>query len=56
MKIIETRINAVGVTEPTLARHGGQNSHEILLQMPGIQDPEHVKSCWENSHISNSYT
>jgi preprotein translocase subunit SecD len=43
LKIIETRINAVGVTEPTLQRHGGQNSHEILLQMPGIQDPEHVK-------------
>lgn len=43
MKIIETRINAVGVAEPTLARHGGQNSHEILLQMPGIQNPEHVK-------------
>ena len=43
MKIIDTRINAVGVTEPTLARHGGQNSHEILLQMPGIQDPERVK-------------
>src|ERR1700730_414685 len=39
MKIIDTRINAVGVAEPTLARHGGQNSHEILLQMPGIQDP-----------------
>ena len=43
MKIIESRINAVGVAEPTLQRHGGQNSHEILLQMPGIQDPEHVK-------------
>src|SRR6266436_7266120 len=43
MKIIDTRINAVGVTEPTLARHGGQNSHEILLQMPGIQEPERVK-------------
>src|SRR5258707_11930889 len=43
MKIIDTRINAVGVAEPTLARHGGQNSHEILLQMPGIQDPERVK-------------
>src|SRR6266404_8876700 len=43
MKIIDTRINAIGVAEPTLARHGGQNSHEILLQMPGIQDPEHVK-------------
>src|SRR5438067_3690000 len=43
MKIIESRINAIGVAEPTLARHGGQNSHEILLQMPGVQDPEHVK-------------
>jgi len=43
LKIIESRINAVGVAEPTLQRHGGQNSHQILLQMPGIQDPEHVK-------------
>jgi preprotein translocase subunit SecD len=43
MKIIDSRINAVGVVEPTLARHGGQNSHQILLQMPGIQDPEHLK-------------
>ncbi len=43
LKIIESRINALGVTEPTLQRHGGQNSHEILLQMPGVQDTEHVK-------------
>jgi preprotein translocase subunit SecD len=52
MKIIDTRINAVGVTEPTLARHGGQNSHEILLQMPGMQDPEHVKQLLKGqSHL-----
>src|SRR5437660_659545 len=31
-KIIDSRINAVGVAEPTLQYHGGQNSHEILLQ------------------------
>src|SRR5438445_9583864 len=43
MKIIESRINAIGVAEPTLQRHGAQNSHEILLQMPGLQDPERVK-------------
>lgn len=43
LKIIETRINTLGVTEPTLQRHGAQNSHQILLQMPGITDPEHVK-------------
>src|SRR3989440_2749426 len=42
-KIIDSRINAISVAEPTLQYHGGQNSHEILLQMPGIQDPEHVK-------------
>src|SRR3989454_430223 len=52
MKIIDTRINAVGVTEPTLARHGGQNSHEILLQMPGMQDPEHLKQLLKGqSHL-----
>jgi preprotein translocase subunit SecD len=38
MKIIDTRINTLGVTEPTLQRHGAQSSHQILLQMPGISD------------------
>jgi len=42
-KIIDTRINSAGVAEPTLQYHGAQGSHEILLQMPGIQDPERVK-------------
>ncbi len=52
MKIIDTRINAVGVAEPTLARHGGQNSHEILLQMPGITDPERLKQLLKGqSHL-----
>ncbi|HEX7722815.1 MAG TPA: protein translocase subunit SecD [Pyrinomonadaceae bacterium] len=51
-KIIDSRINAIGVAEPTLQYHGGQNSHEILLQMPGIQDPEHVKKLLgEQSHL-----
>jgi preprotein translocase subunit SecD len=43
LKIIDSRINTLGVTEPTLQRHGAQNSHQILLQMPGITDPQHVK-------------
>ncbi len=44
LRIIDTRINAMGVVEPTLQRHGATNSHQILLQMPGIQDPERVKA------------
>jgi preprotein translocase subunit SecD len=43
MTIIDSRIDAVGVGEKTLQAHGGQGSHQILLQMPGIQDPERIK-------------
>ena len=43
LKIIESRINAFGVKEPTLQRHGSPTSGRILLQMPGVDDPERVK-------------
>jgi len=43
LRIIESRINSMGVTEPTLQTHGSQSSHQILLQMPGVTDPERVK-------------
>lgn len=43
LKIIESRINALGVKEPTLQRHGAESSGQILLQMPGVDDPERVK-------------
>src|ERR1700682_3489035 len=43
MRIMESRINALGVAEPTIQSHGSQSSHQILLQMPGVTDPEHVK-------------
>lgn len=43
MRIMESRINALGVAEPTIQSHGAQSSHQILLQMPGVTDPEHVK-------------
>jgi len=42
-RIIDSRINSFGVAEPTLQKHGAQGSNQILLQMPGIQDPERVK-------------
>jgi preprotein translocase subunit SecD len=43
LNIIDSRINALGIAEPTLQTHGAQTSHQILLQMPGVQDPERVK-------------
>lgn len=42
-RIIEGRLDAFGVAEPLVQRHGSQSSHRILVQMPGIQDPERVK-------------
>ena len=43
LKIIESRINAFGVKEPTLQRQGRADSGQILLQMPGLENPERVK-------------
>ncbi|MBC7932848.1 MAG: hypothetical protein H7Z38_19985, partial [Rubrivivax sp.] len=44
LRIIDTRINAMGVVEPLIQEHGATNSHQILLQMPGLDDPERVKA------------
>lgn len=44
MQVIDSRINAFGVAEPTLQRHGATNSGQILLQMPGVDDPQRVKA------------
>jgi preprotein translocase subunit SecD len=41
--IIENRVNAFGVTEPLVARQGGEGTYQILIQMPGVDDPERVK-------------
>lgn len=43
LRVIESRINAFGVKEPTLSRYGSESSAQILLQMPGVDDPERVK-------------
>lgn len=43
LKIIDSRINAFGVKEPTLQRHGAESAGQILLQMPGVDDPERIK-------------
>lgn len=43
MSIIENRVNAFGVAEPTIQRHGAEKAYQILLQLPGIDNPERVK-------------
>ena len=40
-EVIDRRINALGTLEPTIIRQGASR---ILIQVPGLQDPEQLKS------------
>lgn len=44
LQIIRNRVDAFGVAEPTIQRHGARDQYQILLQMPGVDDPERVKN------------
>ena len=46
LETIRRRVDALGVTEPTLQIYGGsggQVSDQIIVELPGIDDPERVK-------------
>ena len=43
VETIEQRINALGLTEPTIQLRG-RNDNEILVQLPGEDDPERAKA------------
>ncbi|MFN0194906.1 MAG: protein translocase subunit SecD [Aestuariivirga sp.] len=40
LRIIENRVNSLGTTEATIQQQG---KDRVLIQLPGIQDPERVK-------------
>jgi preprotein translocase subunit SecD len=41
--IVENRVNQFGVAEPVVTATGGADAYQILLQLPGVDDPERVK-------------
>src|SRR5215470_606413 len=44
LETIERRVNALGLTEPTIQPRGGSNANEIIVQLPGEGDPTRVKA------------
>ncbi|HKV62365.1 MAG TPA: protein translocase subunit SecD [Candidatus Acidoferrum sp.] len=44
LETIERRINALGLTEPTIQPRGGRNANEILVQLPGEGDPTRARA------------
>jgi len=48
IETIRNRIDALGVSEPTIQEHGlGQ--YQILVQLPGVDDPGRVKEIMQNT-------
>ena len=48
IETIRNRIDALGVTEPTIQEHGlGQ--YQILVQLPGVDDPGRVKEIMQST-------
>jgi preprotein translocase subunit SecD len=49
IETIRNRIDALGVSEPTIQEHGGGGQYQILVQLPGVDDPERVKGIMQST-------
>ena len=48
IETIRNRIDTLGVTEPTIQEHG-LGDYQILVQLPGVDDPERVKAVMQDT-------
>jgi preprotein translocase subunit SecD len=48
---IDKRINDLGVVEPSIQKLGGSGRYEILVQLPGIDDPARVKGIMKSTAL-----
>ena len=50
VETIRNRIDSLGVAEPTIQERG-QGSYEILIQLPGVDDPQRVKDILQTTAL-----
>ncbi len=43
IQTIRNRVDQLGVTEPVIQEHGPAEEYQILVQLPGVDDPSRVK-------------
>jgi preprotein translocase subunit SecD len=48
---INNRVNQLGVTEPNIAEYGGQSDYELVVQLPGVDDPTRVKDIMQSTAL-----
>ncbi len=51
IQTIRNRIDELGVTEPTIQNHGGPGEYEILVQLPGVDDPARVQRIMQSTAL-----
>lgn len=51
VKTIENRINALGVAEPVIQKQAGPGKYRIVVQFPGIDDPQYLKRVIEKAAV-----
>jgi len=51
METIRRRIDALGVAEPTIAEYGQQGDFELVVQLPGVDDPTRVKDIMQSTAL-----
>ena len=49
LETIRNRVDAFGVAEPVIRRQGLEGSDRIVVQLPGVDDPERVKRLIKNT-------
>jgi len=50
MDTIRRRVDALGVSEPTIAEYG-QSDYELVVQLPGVDDPTRVKDIIQSTAL-----
>lgn len=51
METIRRRVDAYGVSEPTIAEYGGQGDYELVIELPGVDDPTRVKDLIQSTAL-----
>ena len=51
MDTIRRRIDALGVAEPTIAEYGQEGDFELVVQLPGVNDPTRVKDIMQSTAL-----
>jgi preprotein translocase subunit SecD len=51
METIRRRIDALGVTEPTISEYGQEGDFELVVQLPGVDDPTRVRDIMQSTAL-----